>query len=147
MYIFRKRQAQGGGMEHWRVSGALTPLSRRHHVQMARFPLIMTVFIGIMLCTCAANVEPICAKKDFMEFITAFSELTVQQQIVCVRFPLKIEGKSYPTPQDFLRSPAAARKFIISKKEAEESGETATPFFQIQDNYGNISPEVALTYV
>jgi len=93
----------------------------------------MTVFMGVILCAwtaqAAMNVEQICAKQDFMEFITAFSGLTVQQQAVCVSFPLKIRGKAYSTQQAFLRAPAAKHKFITSKNEAEKYGKTAKPFF------------------
>ena len=67
-------------------------------MQMTRLPLIVTAFMAIMLCTWTAradlNVEQVCAKKDFMEFIDAFSELTVQQQAVCARFPLKIDEET-----------------------------------------------------
>jgi len=104
-------------------------------MRMTRLPLIVTVFMGIMLCAwtaqaAAINAEKqICEKKDFMEFIAAFSELTVQQQAVCARFPLTIGGKTYKTLQAFLRSPAAKYKIIGSKKETEKHGKTATPFF------------------
>jgi hypothetical protein len=94
----------------------------------------MTVFMGIMLCAWTAQaamkteLQP-CAKQDFTEFIAAFAELTVQQQAACVRFPLKIRGKTYTAQQAYLRSPEGKSKFIAAKKEVEKHGKAATPFF------------------
>ena len=121
-------------------------------MRMTRLPLIMTVFMSIMLGTwtaqAAMNVEQLCAKQDFMEFVAAFSELTVQQQAVCVRFPLKIRGKAYSTQQAFLRSPAATHKFITSKSEAAKHGEAAKPFFLSLPPDKNLSQfDLALKYV
>ena len=103
-------------------------------MRMARLPLIMAVFMGIMLCTWTAQAamsvaQQPCAKQDFMEFLAAFAELPVRQQAECVRFPLKIRGKAYTTQQAYLRSSAGKMKFIITKKEAEKHGKAATPFF------------------
>ena len=102
-------------------------------MQMTRLPLIVTVFMGIMLYTWTAqatmNAEQVCAKEDFMEFIDAFSRLTVQQQAACASFPLTIDGETYATQHDFLNSPEAENKIIASMQEVEVHGKTATPFF------------------
>ena len=94
------------------------------------------------------NAEQVCAKKDFMEFIDAFSELTVQQQAVCARYPLKIDENTYPTQQAFLDSPAAENKIIGSKKEVEEHGKAATPFFLLLPPDKNLNQfDLELKYV
>ena len=96
----------------------------------------------------AMNADQVCAKQDFMEFIDAFAGLTVQQQAVCARFPLKIGKKTYTTQQAFLRSAAAKNKIIGSKKEAEKHGKTATPFFLPLPPDKNLSQfDLALKYV
>ena len=96
----------------------------------------------------AMDGKQVCAKKDFMEFIAAFSELTVRQQAVCVSFPLNIKGRDHATQQAFLRSPAAKHKFIASKNEVGKSGKTATPFFLPLPADKNVSQfDLAYKYV
>ena len=119
---------------------------------MTRLSLVATAFMGIMLYTwtaqAAMNAEQLCAKQDFMEFLAAFAELTVQQQAVCVRFPLKIRGKAYTTQQAYLRSPAGKSKFIITNQEAEKHGKAAQPFFVLQPPDENLHQfDLALKYV
>ena len=119
-------------------------------MHMTRLPLIVTVSLSIMLCTwtaqAATNVEQVCAKKDFMEFIAAFAELSVRQQAACARFPLKLGGKTYTTQQAFQHS--AKRKFIVSKQETENTGKPATPFFLPLPPDKNLSQfDLALKYV
>ena len=121
-------------------------------MRMTRLPLMMTVFMGAMLCTwtaqAAMNVEQLCAQQDFMEFIAAFAGLTVQQQAVCVRFPLKIREKAYTTQQAYLRSPEGKSKFIITRKDAEKHGKAAKPFFLPMPPDKNVSQfDIALKYV
>ena len=103
-------------------------------MQMTRLPLIMTAFMGIMLCTWPAQAatsaaQQPCAKQDFTEFIAAFAELSVQQQAACVRFPLRIRGKEYTMQQAYLRSPEGKSKFIVARKDVEKHGKAAKPFF------------------
>jgi hypothetical protein len=112
----------------------------------------MTVFMGIMLFTwtaqAAMNVEQLCAKQDFMEFIVVFADLTVQQQAACVRFPLKIRGKAYTTQQAYLRSPEGKIKLIISRKDAAKLGKAAKSFFVFLPPDKNLSQfDLALKYV
>ena len=121
-------------------------------MRMTRLPLSMTVFLGITLCTwtaqAAMNVEQLCAKQDFMEFIAAFAELAVQQQTVCVRFPLRVRGKAYTAQQAYLRSPEGRMKFIIANKDAEKHGKAAKPFFLPLPPDANLSQfDLALKYV
>ena len=93
--------------------------------------------MGIAFCVLTARTATpagqVCAKKDFMEFIAAFAELTTKQQTECVRFPLQARGRTHATQQAFLRSPAAKEKFIISKKDAEKHGKAASSFFVLDD--------------
>ncbi|MCL2123950.1 MAG: hypothetical protein FWH34_07635 [Desulfovibrionaceae bacterium] len=94
-------------------------------------------FVGITLfaltAQAATHAEQVCAKKDFMEFIAAFAELTARQQAACVRFPLKVRDREHATQQAFLRSPAAKAKFIASKKDVEQHGKAARVFFAAND--------------
>lgn len=119
-----------------------------------RLSLISVLCLGFMLCAGAArgaaNAEQVCAQKDFMELIAAFAELNIQQQTACVRFPLKIRGKTYTTQQAFLRSPAAETKLIISRKDAEKFGKAATSFFYRlppDKNVSNATDGVEYVYI
>ena len=110
-----------------------------------RVLLIVTVFMALTLCAltaqAATRTAQVCAKKDFMEFIAAFAELTAQQQSECVRFPMKVRSGDYATQQAFLRSPVAENKFIVSKKDAEKHGKAAMVFFVPDDGTGPANAE------
>lgn len=57
-----------------------------------------------------------CATPDFMEFIKKYSELSVQDQASCARFPLKANGVRYVSQQELLASDNFKKQPIISSR-------------------------------
>ena len=65
----------------------------------------------------AANpMHPVCAVPDFMEFIKKYSELSMQEQASCARFPLQAKGKRYASFQELLASKEFKEHVIISSR-------------------------------
>ena len=92
---------------------------------------MLSTITGVTVASAQAELKPnaVCKIAKFREFIVAYSELSIDQQMSCVKIPFKLESgdgqneKNFNSRSELMRSDISKHKIIITKKDMARNKE------------------------